>query len=311
MKKIKIYDPQDFPTYLPKLNLLYDDLFADGKGFRSALVTRVSGPLGLSDKLVQLLCQTIEFIHNASLLHDDLVDRSQLRRNKPAAWTKYTPEYAVLAGDYLLARVMVNLSSHGNVRLIQYTAEVISDLLEGEWIQDSLVRDFNITLPQLDRVHNLKTGSLFKWCLRAPFIGAEIHDDQIHALLIECGSLLGLLFQRSDDLLDFDVRNYENKAVLGDLKSGYLNSFGVFLTTGLPEEIRQKAFRSQSLGELKSIVTEPHFDERLAEFDRINVSLIDLYDHQVKRLGTLLPEKSKGLVEELLPLSKPLYWRKK
>jgi octaprenyl-diphosphate synthase len=311
MKKLKIYDAKDFPSYLPKLNNLYDDLFSEGKGFRSALVQKVSGPLALNDRAVLLLCQTIEFIHNASLLHDDLVDRSQLRRGKPAAWTKYTPEYAVLAGDYLLARVMVNLSSHGNVRLIQYTAEVISDLLEGEWIQDSLVRDFNITLAQLDRVHNLKTGSLFKWCLRAPFIAAEMYSPELHGILEEAGTILGLLFQRSDDLLDFDVRNYEGKAVLGDLKSGYLNSFGVFLTTGLPEETRQKVFKAQSLGELKSMAGEAHFESRLAEFDRLNVGLIELYGHQMSRLESLLPEANRALVGELKPLSKPLYWRKK
>src|SRR5262245_27630383 len=111
MKKIKVYNANDFPQYLPKLNGLYDDLFSDGKGFRSLLVQKIANPLDLSSRAIHLLCQTIEFIHNASLLHDDLVDRSSLRRNKPTAWTKYTPEYAVLAGDYLLARVMVNLSS--------------------------------------------------------------------------------------------------------------------------------------------------------------------------------------------------------
>lgn len=311
MKKIKVYDANDFPAYLPKLNGLYDDLFSDGKGFRSALVQKISSPLALSEQAVHLLCQTIEFIHNASLLHDDLVDRSHLRRNKPTAWLKYTPEYAVLAGDYLLARVMVNLSSFGNIQLIQYTSQVISDLLEGEWIQDSLVRDFNITVAQLDRVHNLKTGSLFKWCLRAPFVAGEMYDRELHHLLEESGTILGLLFQRSDDLLDFDVRNYENKAVLGDLKSGYLNSFGVYLTSELPEDKRQAAFKSQSLGELKSIVGEKYFDERLASFDQMNISLIELYDHQMQRLRVLLPEANRGVVDELLPLSKPLYWRKK
>lgn len=318
MRKIKVYDSKDFPAYLPKLNHLYDDLFSDGKGFRSALVQRISGPLKLSDRAVELLCQTIEFIHNASLLHDDLVDRSHLRRNKPAAWVKYTPEYAVLAGDYLLARVMVNLSSHGNVKLIQYTSEVISDLLEGEWIQDSLVRDFDITLAQLDRVHNLKTGSLFKWCLRAPFIAAELYDRELHALLEESGTLLGLLFQRSDDLLDFDVRNYENKAVLGDLKSGYLNSFGVFLTRDLAHDKRQAAFKSQSLGELKSVLGEAYFDSKVVDFDRINSSLIELYDHQIKRIENILAgsnqvagDTAMRISAELLPLSKPLYWRKK
>ena len=122
---------------------------------------------------------------------------------------------------------------------------------------------------------------------------------------------MGLLFQRSDDLLDFDVRNGENKAVLGDLKSGYLNSFGVFLTRDLPEESRQRVLKAQSLGELKSVLTESYFEKRLAEFDQINTGLIELYDHQVRRLGALLPEGSRAVVDELLPLSKPLYWRKK
>jgi octaprenyl-diphosphate synthase len=274
-------------------------------------VQKLSLPLSLAERTVDLLCQTIEFIHNASLLHDDLVDRSHLRRNKPAAWIKYTPEYAVLAGDYLLARVMVNLSNHGNVKLIQYTSQVISDLLEGEWIQDSLVRDYDITLLQLDRVHNLKTGSLFKWCLKAPFLAAERYERELHTLLEECGTLLGLLFQRSDDLLDFDIRNYENKAVLGDLKSGYLNSFGVFLTAGLPEDQRQSVFHAQALGELKSLIGEKYFEQRLAEFDRMNVSLIDLYDHQLEQLQSYLGEKGPATVAELKPLSKPLYWRKK
>jgi octaprenyl-diphosphate synthase len=311
MKKIKIFDPRDFPSYLPKLNALYDDLFAGGKGFRAYLIQKVSGHLGLADRPVDLLAQTIEFIHNASLLHDDLVDRSHLRRNKPAAWTKYTPEYAVLAGDYLLARVMVNLSNHGNIKLIQYTAEVISDLLEGEWIQDSLVRDWNITLEQLDRVHNLKTGSLFKWCLRSPFLALERYEKELHDLLEEMGTLLGMLFQRSDDLLDFDIRNAEGKAVLGDLKSGYLNSFGVFLTREMNSEQKDRFLKSQSLGELKSVVGEANFEAKLAEFDRINSAMIELYQHQTQRLGGFLNESQKGLIQELLPLPKQLYWRKK
>ena len=143
---LKLYAPDDFPSYLPKLNALYDDLFSRGKGFRAKLIQKISKHLGLNPKQIHLLAQTIEFIHNASLLHDDLIDRSALRRDKTAAWLKYTPEYAVLAGDYLLARVMVNLSRYGNLKLIQLTAEIISDLLEGEWIQDSLVEDWDVSM---------------------------------------------------------------------------------------------------------------------------------------------------------------------
>jgi len=79
---LKIYSPKDFPGYLPKLNALYDDLFSGGKGFRSKLVRPFAQFLKIEPSTEKLLGQTIEFIHNASLLHDDLIDRSSLRRGK-------------------------------------------------------------------------------------------------------------------------------------------------------------------------------------------------------------------------------------
>lgn len=308
----KIFDPRDFPAYLPKLNTLYDELFAGGKGFRSQLIRWVSGSLGSSEKVQALLGQTIEFIHNASLLHDDLVDRSQLRRGKTAAWVKFTPEYAVLAGDYLLARVMVNLSSHGNIRLVQYTAEVISDLLEGEWLQDSLVGDFEVDLSQLDRVHNLKTASLFKWCLRAPFLAEERYEPGLHTALEEMGTLLGQLFQRSDDLLDFDVRNDEGKNPLGDLKSGYLNSFGAFATRDMPAVDKRQLKTCQDLTEFQMRLGGADvFKARVQEFDQKNQFLIDLYRHQMVLLQNHLKPGEEILLQRLEPLTEILYWRRK
>lgn len=308
--KIKIFSKSDFPGYLPKLNALYDDLFAGGKGFRAKLIQRISGHLRLQRDEVRLMAQTIEFIHNASLLHDDLIDRSQLRRNKTAAWLKYTPEYAVLAGDYLLARVMVNLSRYGNLELIQYTAEMISDLLEGEWIQDSLVDDWDVQLEQLDRVHNLKTASLFKWCLKAPFVVQKESREEVHSTLEEMGGILGALFQRSDDLLDFNVRNYEDKAVLGDLKSGYLNSFGAFLVEPLNKKQLERFRSCQDLDELKELIGEEYFEKKVTEFDEMNQRLIDLYFHHLGTLEGLLTEDAKGLVADLKQLPQVLYWRK-
>ncbi len=309
-KELKIFSKDDFPAYLPKLNALYDDLFSSGKGFRSKLIQMVGGHLHLTSSQAQLLCQTIEFIHNASLLHDDLVDRSPLRRSKPAAWLKYSPEYAVLAGDYLLARVMVNLSRFGNLKLIQYTAEIISDLLEGEWIQDSLINDWEVGLETLDQVHNLKTASLFKWCLKAPFLCLDQSQSELYRLLDELGGILGLLFQRSDDLLDFDIRNSEKKAVLGDLKSGYLNSFAAFLARNLTPVEREKFRTLTTLPEVLEFFTKEQFDKDLKEFDQMNQNQIDLYFHYLENLKLLLPDKQKSLIKDLSQLPTPLYWRK-
>ncbi|HMN69116.1 MAG TPA: polyprenyl synthetase family protein [Bdellovibrionales bacterium] len=310
MRDLKIFNHDDFPKYLPKLNSLYDDLFSSGKGFRSKLIQRIGKHLSLSERQELLLAQTIEFIHNASLLHDDLIDRSHLRRSKTAAWLKYSPEYAVLAGDYLLARVMVNLSRYGNLRLIQYTAEMISDLLEGEWIQDSLVRDWNVQLNQLDQVHDLKTASLFKWCLRAPFIAKDNQNEELHQTLAEMGALLGLLFQRGDDLLDFDIRNDEGKALLGDLKSGYLNSFAAFLARDFSENKKQTLRQCQELGQVKELVGIDRFNQAVHEFDEMNKQVIELYEHKADSLRPHLKPEERGLINDLMGLPSLLYFRR-
>ncbi len=313
----KLYSAQDFPAYLPKLNALYEELLSGGKGFRSKLVGLIAEPLAIEQKTQNLLNQTVEFIHNASLLHDDLVDRSSLRRGKKAAWLKYTPEYAVLAGDYLLARVMVNLSGHGNIRLVQYTSQVISDLLEGEWLQDSIVGDYFVNLEQLDRIHNLKTASLFKWCLRAPFIAQERYDENLHQVLEEMGTILGQLFQRGDDLLDYDIRNDEGKALLGDLRAGYLNSFGTFMTKDRSRSEIDQLIKSKNLEDLYNCFSK-NTDEgkklflvKVAAFDSMNEKMIQLYHHHLLQLQNLLQPNEVTLVQNLKPLTEILYWRRK
>jgi len=310
VRDLKVFNRDDFPNYLPKLNSLYDDLFSAGKGFRAKLIQMSGKHLKLNARQEHLLAQTIEFIHNASLLHDDLIDRSPLRRSKTAAWLKYSPEYAVLAGDYLLARVMVNLSRYGNLRLIQYTAEMISDLLEGEWIQDSLVQDWNVRLSQLDQVHELKTASLFKWCLRAPFIIQEKQSEVLHQTLDEMGAMLGLLFQRGDDLLDFDVRNDEGKAVLGDLKSGYLNSFGAFLSQNFSEDKKRELKSCAELGDVMKLVGADRFHESVREFDEMNQQIIALYEHKAHSLGEYLSADEFGLIPDWMGLPNVLYYRR-
>jgi octaprenyl-diphosphate synthase len=307
---LKVYSEQDFPTYLPKLGALYDDLFSGGKGFRAQLALTVATSLRVPESTTHLLCQTIEFIHNSSLLHDDLVDRSSLRRGKTTAWLKYTPEYAVLAGDYLLARVMVNLSQFGNIELVKITSQAISDLLEGEWLQDSLVKSVDVTAKDIDRVHLLKTGSLFKWCLTSPFIAQNINDDEVYSLLNRVGEILGLLLQRSDDLLDFDIRNYERKNIMGDLKAGYVNSFCAALFSSLNAEEKKKASLIFDLKDFKEFIGADQFSDKLKIFDQENAQLIEEYTQTLKTLTTLSNGAYQETAESLKPLAELLYWRK-
>ncbi|MCB9073812.1 MAG: polyprenyl synthetase family protein [Bdellovibrionaceae bacterium] len=307
---LKVYSEHDFPAYLPKLNALYEDLFSGGKGFRAQLTQTVAATLRVPLSTIHLLCQTVEFIHNSSLLHDDLVDRSSLRRGKTTAWLKYTPEYAVLAGDYLLARVMVNLSQFGNIQLVQLTSQAISDLLEGEWLQDSLVKSVAVTATDIDRVHNLKTGSLFKWCLTSPFFAQNINDDRVYQTLNRLGEILGLLLQRSDDLLDFDIRNFERKNVMGDIRAGYVNSFCARLFTDKNMEQRRELMQIFDLNEFKSAVGLEVFSQTLKQFDNDNAVLIEEYKMLLNDLAMLSDSSFEETANALEPLAELLYWRK-
>lgn len=305
-KDIKIYSANDFPKELPRLNELYDKLFADGKGFRGHLVAEVASFLNLTSKEKLLFVQTVEFIHNSSLLHDDLIDQAPLRRGKTALWKEFGPEYAVLAGDYLLARVMVNLSKHGHIGLVQVTSESISELLEGEWLQDSIRFQPDVSVETMKRIHELKTSSLFSWCLKAPYVYKD-YPKEIIEQLNSIGLNMGLLLQRSDDLLDFNIRNYEGKTSYTDLKAGFLNSFSLHLFTDL--KITEKFFKIASEQDLLKFVSQELIDSKLKSFDQINENLIKQIQAQTYNLM-----KSN---EELLPfhnmileIAPRLYWRK-
>lgn len=310
VSQIEIYRAEDFPDHLPKLKDLYQDLFSGGKGFRSRFTGAVGESLGVPTETRQLLGQTIEFIHNSSLLHDDLVDRSLLRRGKTTAWLKYTPEYAVLAGDYLLARVMLNLSHFGNIDLIKETSQCIANLLEGEWLQDAAVGHVSAAEEELVRIHQLKTSSLFEWCVISPFLVSDhletLTKDQEEALR-QLGRDLGLLFQRSDDLLDFNIRNHENKVVMGDLSSGYVNSFCSHLFSSLSEEKQEALFQIHDLEAFKKNLTEESFEAGLKSFDEKNKIIIENYQKSLQGFQGLLPQAFFDVMSEL---PEPLYWRR-
>ncbi len=305
-RDVKIYSSDDFPKELPRLSELYDKLFSDGKGFRGQLVTEVASFLSLSAKEKLLFAQTVEFIHNSSLLHDDLIDQSPLRRGKTAIWKEFGPEYAVLAGDYLLARVMVNLSRSGSIRLVQVTSESISELLEGEWLQDSIRNRADVSFSEMKRIHELKTSSLFSWCLKAPYFYKD-YPDEIISLLSSIGTDMGLLLQRSDDLLDFNIRNHEGKTMFTDLKAGLLNSFSIFLFKDL--SLGEKIFEIKSDDDLFKLITKEHFRTTLKSFDEMNEQLIEDILKKSDELFKLDPSFKK-LNDMVHKISSKLYWRK-
>ncbi|MDE0091967.1 MAG: polyprenyl synthetase family protein, partial [Oligoflexia bacterium] len=224
-----LLDKKDLQKQPLELKKICEKIFSKGKKLRAQLVSHVGFSIGLNKKENIFLSRIIEYIHNSSLLHDDFIDHSKTRRQNKTAWFEFSPSQAVLAGDYLLAKVNIYLAKEKNPYLITKTAIAISELAKGEFLQRELILSKNTDLKQRDKVSELKTASLFKWCLQAPFIYKNRQGLKLNKILDQTGFYMGLLFQRADDLIDFNIRNKDKKTYLVDIKEKYFNSFSCFL----------------------------------------------------------------------------------
>lgn len=283
-------------------------IFSRGKSLRAGLVFLIGSRLCLRKKEIFPLCRIVEYIHNSSLLHDDFIDQSLFRRRRQAAWSEFSPAQAVLAGDYLLSQVNLYLAQIGSLPLLKLTAETLISLARGEFIQREGMPFRETRLKKTDEVSEAKTGSLFKWCLRAPFVFQGREEPKLHQILNKAGALFGLLFQRSDDLLDFAVRNPEGKPVLSDLRQSYFNSFACHLLEGGGEAKKTALKSCRSMGAVRRAF--PQFQEKLQAFDRQNMKIISKAEKEAGKLKAFLKAGETGLLEDLKRVPSSLYWRK-
>ncbi|RLA62930.1 MAG: hypothetical protein DRQ88_08615 [Epsilonproteobacteria bacterium] len=201
--------------------LLSRTVLDGGKRLRPMLTHLMGRLFGLEVSLVDPYAKAVEMVHAASLSHDDVIDNATQRRGEPSINIEGSNKMAVLAGDYLLADVIVSLSNRGNLQLVGEMAKVIQDLSEGEWIQDSAAKKRNYTRDLIEKIALKKTASVMTYCCLAPAILAKA-PQELQDLAVSFGRNLGIAFQLMDDTLD--LSDYSKKDVLLDLKNGVVNS---------------------------------------------------------------------------------------
>ncbi|QLF94054.1 polyprenyl synthetase family protein [Pseudomonas sp. ABC1] len=175
---------------------------AGGKRLRPLLVLLTGKALGYQDEQLRLLAATIEFLHTSTLLHDDVVDMSGMRRGRSTANALWGNAPSVLVGDFLYARsfeMMVRLGSMQVMRIISHATCVIA---EGEVLQLSKVRDASTTEEIYMEVVRAKTAMLFEASTHSAAALAGATEVQCTALRT-FGDHLGIAFQLVDDLLDY------------------------------------------------------------------------------------------------------------
>ena len=176
---------------------------AGGKRMRPVLVLLAARSCGATDDTAVKLAAVIEFIHTATLLHDDVVDMSSMRRGRPTANEQWNNPSSVLVGDFIYSRAFQILVSIGHIGIMQVIADTTNTIAEGEVLQ--LLNKHRVNTSEADymRVINDKTAVLFE---AAAYCGAMIAnaDESTQQALKAAGRHIGLAFQLVDDALDYD-----------------------------------------------------------------------------------------------------------
>jgi len=197
-------------------------LFSGGKRLRPLLMVlsaRLCGYNGDYDKTFSVI---FEYLHAATLLHDDLVDDASLRRGTPAAHTVYGNETAVLVGDFLLARGLSIAADTGEPRIIKIISEITESMSQGEIHQLDRKGMVDLSETEYMEIIRCKTAVLFQGACRISAILAGAPEKK-ETTLARFGFHLGMAFQMVDDILDytFDTQTL-GKHVGADLREGKL-----------------------------------------------------------------------------------------
>ena len=217
----------------------------------------------------------LEMLHNASLVHDDVVDSSDTRRGQPAVHTQWSNKVAVLTGDYMLAKVIGLVAEVRNIRILEIVSNLGRNLSSGEMLQLHFGQSMWIDEERYLRVIDQKTAQLFQACAEAGAESAGCTPRQRNALR-EYGRLLGLCFQIKDDIFDYSDLEELGKPTMSDLRDGKVTLPLIEALRRAPQEeakeIRKKGERiceadiapdeeTRLLEEIKSFVLRFHGDE--------------------------------------------------
>lgn len=193
----------DIKTSVPLINevILYL-LSSGGKRLRPVFLALSAKLCGYNGDKISAMSAVIEYIHTATLLHDDIIDGAKYRRKRPTANSLYGNDIAVLCGDFLYSRSYITLTEYGAKDVQMILSSAALTMSEGEVIQLLKTGDINITFDDYIQIITRKTAVLFSAACEIGGRLAQVDENKIKALK-DFGYYLGLGFQMTDDILDY------------------------------------------------------------------------------------------------------------
>ena len=195
-------------------------LAGGGKRLRPAVLLIVADMLGYDGYRDVTYGAVVELIHNATLIHDDVIDEAALRRGRESVNRGWGNQLSVLVGDYIFMHSMNIALADGNLEVLRLLSDATIRMIEGEILGNEQNGRTDLTLDEYFEVVSRKTAALFGACCRIPASFVNLPENQAQRLY-EYGVNLGICFQLIDDLLDFtSSTEVLGKPALSDLKEG-------------------------------------------------------------------------------------------
>tara|TARA_S200000501_G_scaffold200638_1_gene188749 strand:- start:136 stop:1104 length:969 start_codon:yes stop_codon:yes gene_type:complete len=275
-------------------------LSSPGKQLRPVITLICSKLFGKFNKENSLRMATaVELLHIATLIHDDTVDKADVRRGKATASNLWGNNIAVLLGDYVFATSAIFVCDTGNITLVKRFAETIVELSKGELFENIESNNFSLTKEKYYEKTYLKTASLFKTSSFSGSIIGEGNDEDIKNIS-KFGYHFGMAYQIQDDILDItSSKNKEGKPVFNDLSEGVI-TLPIILyleSKKYNNDIIKKFTEIEKEGLLKEIINSKSIEEskKIAKFH---------YDKALICLSKIPESKHRKALEEIIEISK-------
>ena len=214
-----------------------------GKFIRSKIIYLYGSEIGVTKHKLIELASAAELIHLSTLIHDDIIDEADLRRDMPTVVKKWGIKKAILYGDFLYTKTFQGLNSFDNTAIADVLINCAEALIEGEFNQLKIKDNCTFSMQDYFDVIEKKTAVLFSGVLKCLGIEAKLSEQQIIELE-HLGLAFGRAFQINDDLSDFEDSKITGKAEYKDLSEGKLTLPMIFLLESLEEDKQKEVLKT-------------------------------------------------------------------
>lgn len=274
-------------------------IFAGGKRLRPALVILGAKFGKYNSERIIPIAASIEFLHIATLIHDDIIDESKLRRGVESVQSKYSKDVAVLVGDYIFAKTFEILAGEYPSEMLKNLSLSIMNICKGELSQYSHRYQGYSDIDKYIEIIAGKTASLFSMSLFSGAFEAGV-KNQKQQHLIKIGYSIGMMFQIIDDCLDYSSNsNSLGKNTISDIKQGYITMPLFFaLKNDKSNELNDLVFNSEinyaQVSRIKALVEENNGVKLSKE------KALEYYELATSSLKKLRKSKNRDILEYII-----------